>query len=50
MGLTGGPDSAAKRRELLRRLDLPEHLTANGLLEVLNLLYSREAFLEMAAD
>lgn len=50
LGLTGGPDSAAKRRELLRRLDLPEHLTANGLLEVLNLLYSREAFLEMAAD
>ena len=50
LGLTGGPDSAAKRRELLRRLDLPEHLTANGLLEALNLLYSREAFLEMAAD
>lgn len=50
LGLTGGPDSAAKRRELLRRLDLPEHLTANGLLEALNLLYSREAFLEMAVD
>lgn len=46
LGLTGGPNSAAKRRELLRRLDLPEHLTANGLLEVLNLLYSREAFWE----
>ena len=42
LGLTGGPDSAAKRRALLKRLDLPEHLTANGMLEALNLLYSRE--------
>lgn len=42
LGLSGGPDSAAKRRALLKRLDLPEHLTANGLLEALNLLYDRE--------
>lgn len=43
LGLTGGPDSAAKRKALLKRLDLPEHLTANGLLEALNLLYDRES-------
>lgn len=49
LGLTGGPDSAEKRRALLRRLDLPEHLTANGLLEALNLLYGRRAFLEQMA-
>ena len=42
LGLSGGPDSAAKRQALLKKLDLPEHLTANGLLEALNLLYSRE--------
>ena len=42
LGLTGGPDSAAKRQVLLKRLDLPEHLTANGMLEALNLLYDRE--------
>ena len=42
LGLSGGPDSAEKRKVLLRKLDLPEHLTANGLLEALNLLYSRE--------
>lgn len=41
-GLSGGPDSAARRQALLKRLDLPSHLTANGLLEALNLLYSRE--------
>ena len=50
LGLTGGTDSAAKRRALLKRLDLPEHLTPNGMLEALNLLYSREAFLALAAE
>lgn len=43
LGLTGGPDSAAKRQALLKRLDLPEHLTSNGMLEALNLLYDRDA-------
>lgn len=42
LGLTGGPDSAARRQALLKRLELPEHLTANGLLEALNLLYDLE--------
>lgn len=42
LGLSGGEGSADKRRRLLKRLDLPEHLTANGLLEALNLLFSRE--------
>ena len=41
-GLAGGADSARRRQALLRRLDLPEHLTANGMLEALNLLVSRE--------
>ncbi len=42
LGLTGRPDSAARRAALLQQLDLPEHLTANALLEVLSALYSRE--------
>ena len=46
LGLTGGQDSSAKRQALLRKLELPEHLTSNGLLEALNLLYSREDFLK----
>ena len=45
LGLTGGADSAAKRRTLLKSLELPEHLTPNAMLEVLNLLYSRKEFL-----
>ncbi len=47
LGLTGGADSGERRRALLRRLELPEHLTANGLLEALNLLYGRSAFLAL---
>jgi len=42
LGLTGGPDSATKRQALLKQLSLPAHLTANGMLEVLNLLYDYE--------
>ena len=42
MGLSGGVGSGERRKALLKHLDLPEHLTANGLLEALNLLYSRE--------
>lgn len=42
LGLSGGEGSAERRRRLLKRLDLPEHLTANGLLEALNLLFRRE--------
>lgn len=49
LGLTGGTGSAERRQVLLRRLDLPEHLTANGLLEALNLLYGRSAFLALMA-
>ena len=50
LGLTGGENSAGKRQALLKSLELPEHLTPNGLLEALNLLYDRESFLEYAAN
>ena len=41
-GLTGGEGSAQRRLELLRRLNLPEHMSANALLAVLNGCYSRQ--------
>ena len=49
-GLAGGEGSSQRRQALLRRLDLPEHLTANGMLEALNLLVSREKLEELLAD
>lgn len=42
LGLSGGPDSGRKRAALLKKLGLPERMTANAMLEALNLLYSRE--------
>lgn len=45
-GLSGGEDSASRRKELQRRLGLPERLSAGGLLQALNTLYGRQAFEE----
>ena len=41
-GLSGGAGSGEKRQALLKRLELPEHMSANALLAVLNSCYSRE--------
>ncbi|MBE6960994.1 MAG: DUF4093 domain-containing protein [Ruminococcaceae bacterium] len=49
LGLSGGADSAARRSGLLKHLELPEHMTANALLETINVLYDRKEFLELAA-
>ena len=38
------------RAALLQKLGLPERMTANGLLEAVNILYTREEFMEMAHD
>ena len=40
-GLSGRPDSAQRRLALLKQLALPEHMSANALLAVLNGCYSR---------
>jgi len=46
LGLTGGRDSAARRKALKRKLDLPERMSTNTLLEVVNALYTPEEFEE----
>ena len=43
-GLSGRPDSAEKRRALLKALELPERLSPNAMLRALELLYTREEF------
>ena len=47
LGLSGGPDASAKRLALLKKLNLPEHMSANAMLQALNLLYSLEELKEM---
>ena len=41
LGLAGGEGSAALRLQLQQKLDLPSKMTANALLQALNLLYSK---------
>lgn len=40
LGLSGGPDAAQRRAALLRKLELPEHMSAKALLAALNALYT----------
>ena len=47
LGLSGGADASAKRLALLKKLNLPEHMSANALLQALNLLYSLEELKEI---
>ena len=48
LGLSGGPESAKKRAALLKALSLPAHMSANALLQALNVLFSREEFFTQA--
>lgn len=43
-GLCGGDDSAQRREKLKKNLNLPKHLSANSLLDVLNRLYSYDEY------
>ena len=47
LGLSGGKDSSILRKRLLKRLGLPEHMSANGMVQAVSLLYTKE---ELAAE
>ena len=47
LGLSGGSDASARRAALMKALDLPERMSANALLQALNLLYTREQLEEL---
>lgn len=48
--LSGHTDSASRRKALQGKLGLPEHLSANGFLQAVNLLFTREEFYECAGS
>ncbi len=50
LGLSGGSGSAALRKKLAARLALPSNLSANGLLDAVNLLCSREELARLTAE
>ena len=49
-GLSGGPGSVEKRRALLKRLGLPERISANAMPEILSSLMSRRDFLKTVSN
>lgn len=49
LGLTG-PGSRARRAALLKALDLPERLTANALLDVLNILMDKTELISLLSS
>lgn len=50
LGLSGGVDSAEKRRQLLQKLGLPERMSANALLQAINVLYTKEEFVKIVEE
>lgn len=47
LGLSGGSNAGEKRKALLKKLNLPEHMSTNAMLQALNLLYTREELEQM---
>ena len=47
LGLSGGSNAGEKRKVLLKKLNLPERMSANAMLQALNLLYTREELEQM---
>ena len=45
LGLSGRPDSAKKRAELSARLGFPAGISANALLEAINILFTKSEFI-----
>lgn len=50
LGLSGGADASTKRLVLLKKLDLPEHMSSNAMLQALNLLYTLEELTELVRE
>lgn len=47
MGLSGGPNSLQMRKNLLKKLGFPAHMSANAMLQALNLLYTKEELMQI---
>ena len=50
LGLSGGQDSSARRRLLLKKIGFPENISANAMLQALNLLYSVDEVAELCRE
>ena len=47
LGLSGGDNSSLLRKKVLKKLNLPERMSSNAMLQALNLLYSKAELIEI---
>lgn len=50
LGLSGSPNSSEKRLQLLKQLNLPEHMSSNAMLQALELLLTVEELQQIVHD
>lgn len=50
LGFSGREESKSRRCNLLHALDLPDQLNANAILDVLNMMFTREEFIQLVQD
>ena len=50
LGLVGADGAAERRERLQKKLSLPKHLSANMLLEILNVMYSRGELIDLCKN
>lgn len=50
LGLSGGPDASRMRAALLKKLEFPEHMSANAMLQALDLLYSLQELRDIVRE
>ena len=50
LGLSGQANSSVLRKQLLKKLELPEHMSANAMLQALDVLYSPEELADILKE
>jgi ribonuclease M5 len=50
LGLSGGKNSGMNRLALLKKLELPEHMSCNAMLQALNLLMDLETLQQIVGE
>ncbi len=50
LGLSGGQDSSFKRKKILEKLQLPEHMSSNAMLQALNLLIDLDTLQQIVGE
>ncbi len=50
LGLSGGPNSSQLRKNVAKKLNLPELITANALLEFVNTMFERDKFFDFVKE